>query len=136
MFLLLRSRAICGLVSLSATLATVAWVQVPVAERVRTTSDGSDPPVRLVLTTAWIRPLSSAARLLRLMWSSARPVPARGVRMVQSDVGAEVELCMAKRKAVDAWSDHMIPTEDPVAITAEMSSEDTEVSLAGTRVGL
>src|SRR3954447_23604865 len=73
--------------------------------------------------------------LLRLMWSSASRVPLSGVCIVQSVVGADVAEWTANRTAVEAWSDHMIPTVAPTEITAEMSSAETATSGAGTGTG-
>src|SRR3954469_14810035 len=87
-----------------------------------------------VFTAAKTRPCASSTSDLRLMWSSATPVPCNGVSTVQAVYGAP-STCTAKWNAELCWSDHMMPMEWLKDTTLEMSSEPMLLSGAGTGAG-
>src|SRR5881396_4348942 len=96
---------------------------------------GSPPSPWLVLTAAYRRPSASASMFLRLMWSSARSGPERGVSSGAHWLSGAPSWCAANRNAADTWFDHITPICPLKAITAEMSSELTAVSGTGGEKG-
>src|SRR3954452_25443552 len=81
-----------------------------------------------LFTAAKTRPLPSACRLLRLMWSSASLGPWIAVRLPSHVVVASPSTCTAKYIAESTWLLHMTPIlPGPSATPDEISSDDSVV---------
>src|SRR4051794_29162106 len=88
-----------------------------------------------VLTAANTRPSAPAARVRRLMWSSARSCPESATSSVHA-MSAAPSVWTANRNLPRSWLDHMTPIAPRMRTMAEMSSEDTEIPATGGLNGL
>ena len=85
-----------GRVSIAERVQIVRTSHDPAALRTRRTIEGLVPPVRLVLTTANMRPLPSVWSDFRFMWSSPLPLPGKTAETDPQAVSAAPSWCEAK----------------------------------------